>query len=48
MEHIQNINQWVSLSTDAEANPVVGHLFEAFGGFGEIAAAVSAVVGLFA
>lgn len=47
-KHIENINEWVSLSTDAEANPIIGHLFEAFGGFGEIAAAVSEVVKLFA
>lgn len=45
---MENINEWVALSTNFEENPIVGHLFEAFGGFGEIAGAVSAVVGLFA
>lgn len=47
-KHIENINEWVSLSTDAKEFPIVGHLFEGFGGFGEIAQAVANVVDLFA
>ncbi|MGZ7497443.1 hypothetical protein ACXM2N_10280 [Corynebacterium sp. ZY180755] len=45
---MENINEWVSLSTNAEANPIVGHLFEAFGGLGKIADAISSLIGLVA
>lgn len=43
---MENIANWVELSSDT--HDIVGHLFAAFTDLGEVAAAVSEVVKLFA